>query len=148
MKFISIRSTFILALASVLFASVAYAGGKTFRKLQPHVDPGAWYVATWHGYNNAFDPPLEVTITIAADGNVSSFARGMGKSYRVTTRDQVIDLPNLADTRTRGKVLDANTLQMEDDGKLEIHQEKGGLKTVSPDFGIVVHYSKVEGDQH
>ena len=107
------------------------------------MDETAWYVGTWHGTNMAFDPPLDVEITILPNGEIYAYSHGGGRSYKVSTHGKVIKIKRLPDTPMRGKMKDASTMIIEDGGVMQIAQEQGGLQTTVEKLGIVVQYQKV-----
>jgi hypothetical protein len=95
----------------------------------------------------AFDPPLDVEITILPSGEVYTFAHGGGLAYRVSTHGKVIELRKLPDTPMRGKMQSATTIILEDGGILALDQVDAGLETTVEKLGIVVRYSRVMDQQ-
>ena len=130
---------FLLAL-TLLLHSTAWAGKHEYKKTTAFADKAAWYVGSWVGENNSFEPPLSVEITILENGEVYSFLHGQGKAYRVAQGGKIISLDKLPDTPVRGKVLNADTLILEDGGKLTIRQTPQGLETLVPELDLVVQY--------
>ena len=130
---------FLLA-ATLLLHANAWAGKHEYKKARAYADENAWYVGSWVGENASFEPPLSVEITILGSGEVYSFVHGQGKAYRVTQGGRAINLDKLTDTPLRGKVLDSDTLILEDGGKLTIRQTGQGLETIVPELELIVQY--------
>jgi len=137
------RILLLLALLS-LVQHPALAGKRDYKQAKAFADETAWYVGSWEGTNTAFDPPLPVEITILATGNVYSYVHGQNKGYHVTQGDKVVKLRKLADTPMRGKMLDAETIILEDGGKLQIAETAEGLQTTVPKLGIIVQYRTLD----
>ena len=135
------------AMFTALLVSTTVASSRHFKNAAIHADDSAWYVGTWAGTNMAFDPPLNVEITILPSGEVYSFAHGNNQAYRITTHGKVVKLRKLPDTPMRGKMQSASTLMLEDGGVLIIAPVGEGLETTSEKLGIVVHYDRVEQPQ-
>ena len=127
----------------VLLATTTTASSRKFRNTHVYADDSAWYIGTWAGTNMAFDPPLNVEMTILPSGEVYSFAHGGGRSYRVSTHGKIIKVKKLPDTPMRGKMQDAFAMMLEDGGILEIARVDSGLQTTAKKLGIVVRYEPV-----
>ena len=132
----------LLILGITLTTSIS-ASSRKYKNTRLYVDEAAWYVGSWHGTNMAFDPPLDVEITILPSGEFYAYSHGRGRSFKVSTHGKVINIKRLPDTPMRGKMKDASTMIIEDGGIMQIKQEQGGLQTTVEDFGIVVRYQKV-----
>jgi hypothetical protein len=142
------KPSLLLALSLLVFlSSSTVASSRKYKNAVVHADDSAWYVGTWAGSNMAFDPPLDVEMTILPGGEVYSFAHGAGLAYRVSTHGKVIKLRKLPDTPMRGKMQSASTMILEDGGVLSIDEAAGALETTSEKLGIVVRYSRVKDQQ-
>lgn len=136
-----IKYHILLLLASVLLLhSPAWAGKHAYKKAKAYADENAWYVGSWVGENGSFEPPLPVEISILGSGEVYCFLHGKGKAYLVKQGGKSIKLDKLDDTPIRGKVLDTETLILEDGGKLTIRRTEGGLETFVPELDLLVQY--------
>jgi len=132
----------LLILGITLTTSIS-ASSRKYKNTRLYVDETAWYVGTWHGTNMAFDPPLDVEITILPNGEIYAYSHGGGGSFTVSTHGKVIKIKRLPDTPMRGKMKDASTMIIEDGGVAKIKQEQDGLQTTVENLGIVVQYQKV-----
>ena len=138
------KITFLLILTlGIVIATTAYASSRKYKNTNIYEDNAAWYVGSWHGTNMAFDPPLDVEITILPSGEAYAYSHGGGRSYKVSTHGKVIKIKQLPDTPMRGKMKDATTMIIEDGGILQIGHERSGLQTTVEKLGIVVQYQKV-----
>jgi len=143
MKLHKQMTPFLLLVLSTIIVTGAFASSRKYKNAHVHTDDTAWYVGSWHGTNLAFEPPLEVEITILPSGEVYTYAHGGSRSYKVRTHGKVIKVRRLPDTPMRGKMKDAYSMILEDGGLLEIAQQQGALQTTAEKSGIVVHYQKV-----
>ena len=130
-----------------MVATTTSASSRKFKNARVYVDDAAWYVGSWSGTNLAFEPPLDVEITILPSGDVYTFAHGGGKSYRVSTHGKVVKIRNLPDTPMRAKMQNASSMIIEDGGILEVDPVAEGLQTTAEKLGIVVLYRPVTDPQ-
>lgn len=137
----------LIFLSIALVVTSAVASSRKFKNAPLHADNAAWYVGSWAGTNLAFDPPLNVEITILPSGEVYAYSHGGGKGYRVSTHGKVIKLRKLADTPIRGKMQSASAMMLEDGGILKIDPVNEGLQTTAEKLGIIVQYEAVSDRQ-
>ena len=131
-----------LILAVTLLPTALMASG-SYKNTSTYENPDAWYVGVWSGSNLAFDPALQVEITITPGGNVYAYSHGAGRSYKVSTHGKQIKIRHLKDTPMRGKMRNDHTMILEDGGKLKIAKQGDRLQTTVEKLGIVVLYERV-----
>ena len=133
----------LLISVSVLLHGCTSSGKANYKRAQPYANANAWYVGSWQGENDFFEPSLKVEMTIAPDGKVFSFAHGGNRAYKVTSKGKLVNIDRLPDTPMRGKMQSADALVLEDGGTLHIRQEGDGLRTTISDMDITVLYHRV-----
>ena len=133
----------LLIISLVTFSYIAVAGVGEYKKTNAHADNSAWYNGNWEGINTAFDPPLNVEISILPNGEVYSYVYGQDKSYHVTTKKKTVKIRKLPNRSIRGKVRDSDSLILEDGGVLRIQQKGNQLETIVDKLGTIVDYNRV-----
>ena len=133
-----------LVISLITFSCIAVAGVGEYKKTNAHADDSAWYNGSWEGINTAFDPPLNVEISILPNGEVYSYVYGQDKSYHVTTKKKTVKIRKLPNRSIRGKVRDSGSLILEDGGVLRIQKKGNQLETIVDKLGITVDYNRVK----
>jgi len=137
------RSRYSTALTLTLLAltlPVALAGKSDYKKAETYPDDTAWYIGSWIGENQVFEPPLPVEITILPSGEVYSFIHGQSKAYTVQQGGKTVKIKKLKDREVRGKMLNPKKMILEDGGKLAIAQTDSGLETIVAELDLIVQY--------